>query len=151
MRKYIKLLVMRSFLFIFLYIPSTLSFSQAQEAKGRSFEVPLSGESAFDKVIDLALKEDFFISNVDKKANFLQMNNLSYKNKNGLVSNGERLTYNFVIRKKNDSTSVVFLQVRIEDNLYKNYVSYYVDKGVTNDTSYYYPIIKKLNQIIQTK
>lgn len=142
---------MKSFFFVFLYIFSVLFCCEAQEAKGRSFEVPLSCELAFDKVIDLALNEDFFISNVDRKTNFLQMNKLSYKSKNGLISNGKRLTYNFVIRKKDELTSVVFLQVKIEDNLYKNYVSYYVDKGITNDTSYYNSIIKRLNHIIQFK
>lgn len=122
------------------------SFSQAQDGGERSFEVSLGGESVFDKVVDVALREDFFISNLDKKAGFLQLNKIFAKNKRSLVSNGERLTYNFVIRERDESTSVIFLQIKIEENLYKNYVSYYLDKGIINDKVYYEAIIEKLHQ-----
>jgi len=144
--------------FIYQTLKSTLLFLlsifvltpciKGQETETKSFQVPLNSEVAFEKIIDFALDKGLFISHLEKKANFLQLNKLS-KNGKSLVSYGKRITYNFLIRKKDGSTSIIFLQVKVEDHMYKNYVSYYVDKGITNDYSYYTPIIQELKMIMK--
>ncbi|MCW8310724.1 hypothetical protein K7A41_05785 [Sphingobacterium sp. InxBP1] len=120
--------------------------TQAQERDGKSFEIQLGEKLVFDKVVDFALKKDFFISVLNKEANFIQIVKLE-RIGNSLVSNGKRLTYNFIISKVNDTASVLNLQIKVEDDLYKNYVNFYVDKGITKDISYYTSIMNELNLV----
>ncbi|WP_437921912.1 hypothetical protein [Sphingobacterium sp. LRF_L2] len=136
---------MKKYVVLLSVIISLIYDTRAQERGRNSFKIQSSEKSVFD----FALKKDYFISALNKEDNFMQIVKLE-KNDKSFASNGKRLTYNFIISKVNDTASVVNRQIRIEDNLYKNYVNFYVDKGITNDTLCYTSIINELNLVRST-
>lgn len=133
---------------IVLLIISLISLGvNAQTVKSQSFEFSLNSELAFEKIIDFAIHQGFFIANLDKSSGFMQVIEISDRKKN-LVSIGQRITYNILIRKNEGSRSILLVQLKVEDHMYKNYVGYYVDKVLIDDDSYFTPIITQLKSTL---
>lgn len=139
---------MKYILSIYLTFLICLNSGQAQELHGTFFDVPLVVDSAYNKLIDFAYTEGMFILSMDKKSNFLLLSKLVPKKK-GFFTNGERLSFSFFIREKDKFSSVVALQIRIEENVYKNYVSYYIDRGITDNQVYYDPILQRFKKFLR--
>lgn len=138
------------FSLLLLFIGS--NFCAAQDSKGRTTEIQLPADSVYNRLIDFAFKEGLFIADVDKSTKFVLLSIIRDNEKSFFsTSIGERLSYSFIIREKSKSSSVLSLQVKVEENLYKSSGSYYVDKGVTNERSYYDTIFQQFQQFIHDR
>ena len=153
MKKTLNLLL----LVVVLLLQTKATFAQQQtsnEKTYRTIEVEKNNTEVFNQCIDYWFSMDYFILSIDQNAGFIQAKKFTPINKVFSFKNGDKETYNFLIRPVSSNTSKITLSIYLETQYYSgsdSKVFYYEDKGISQDEMLYTKTLNNLFDYIVQK
>ena len=135
-----------SLLFIFFI---GFGITNAQTNKSYFVDLPSTNQdTTFENVLHLLLSSDYFVLSADKGSGLIQCKIIMDDSKVFTKLKVDVLQYNLLIRDNQDKGTRIYLQANFKQKIRTARVNnegvFTDDKGVTNKTEYYEPLIEFL-------